>query len=148
MVVVTREEYEAAGREGEKIPVAVAARYNRADRKLEISFAHGVDIAVPIVLIQEFHLMAKWPTPFQLSRIEIWGAGSSLYFPHLDELVWATGLLKGVYGTKIWMEEMTRATSSARARARRKLIRAKGRQTGRSRVKAAAPLLVQLERTA
>lgn len=148
MVVFTREEYEAAGRAGEKVPVAVAAHYNRSNRKLEISYAHGVDIAVPIVLIQEFHFMAKWPTPSQLALIEIWGAGSSIYFPRLDEAVWAPGLLIGAYGSKIWMEEVTRATAPLRARARTKIIRAKGRQTGRLRQRSAAPLLIELERRA
>jgi hypothetical protein len=147
MVVFTREEYEAAGRAGEKIPVAVAAHYNRTSRKLEISYAHGVDIAVPIVLIQEFHFMESWPTPTQLARIEIWGAGSSIYFPRLDEAVWAPGLLNGAYGSKIWMEDITRATSALRARARARIVREKGRQTGLLRQRSATPLEMELERT-
>lgn len=148
MAVFTREEYEAAGRAGEKVPVAVAARYNRTNRKLEISYAHGVEIAVPIVLIQEFHFMAKWPTPSQLARIEIWGAGSSIYFPRLDEAVWAPGLLNGAYGSKIWMEDMTRVTAPLRAQARARIIRAKGRQTGLLRQKSATALELELERRA
>jgi hypothetical protein len=148
MVDITREEYEAAGRSGARIPVAVAARYNRANRKLEISFAHGVDIAVPVAYIQDFHLMPKWPTPWQLAKAEIEGAGWSIYFPRLDEAVWAPGLLNGVYGTKIWMDDLSRATASLRARARAKIARAKGRRARRLCKRAALPRATQLERTA
>jgi hypothetical protein len=142
MVSFSQEELDAATEAGEKIPVAVAARYRRSDRKLEIIFAHGVEVAVPVVFIQDFYLMAKWPTPSQLSKIEIWGAGSSLYFPLLDEFIWAIGLLNGVYGSDIWMEGVTRATASLRARASAKLVRRKGRQARRPwrKLVASAPL--------
>ncbi|WP_052391740.1 DUF2442 domain-containing protein [Paraburkholderia bannensis] len=148
MALFTREQYEAAGRAGERVPVAVAARYNRTNRKLEISYAHGVDIAVPIILIQEFHFMPTWPTPSQLARIEIWGAGSSIYFPRLGEAVWAPGLLNGAYGSKIWMEEVTLATAPLRAKARARIVREKGRQTGLLRQKSTTPLELELERRA
>ncbi len=140
MAMFSREELAAATKAGEKIPVAVAARYNRTDRKLEISFAHGVDIAVPIALIQEFHLMPKWPTPWQLAKTEIWGAGWSIYFPRLDEAVWAPGLLNGLYGSKIWMEELTCATASLRSRARAKIRRTNSRRARRACRKPGKPL--------
>ncbi|HEV3427940.1 MAG TPA: hypothetical protein VG320_08680 [Paraburkholderia sp.] len=146
MAMFSTEVLDAASAAGEKVPVAVAARYNRTNRKLEISYAHGVDIAVPIILIQEFHFMAKWPTPSQLARIEIWGAGSSIYFPRLDEAVWAPGLLNGAYGSKVWMEDMTRATALLRAKARARIVREKGRQTGLLRQRSTVRLEQELER--
>jgi hypothetical protein len=138
MATITRDQFEAATRAGQESPIAVAARYSRTRGKLEITFANGVDIGVPVTLIQDFHLLEKWPTASQLSEVEIWGAGQAVFFPRIDLLVWAPGLLQGLYGTKLWMRELARGMGSVTSPAKAAAARENGRKGGRPRKKAAA----------
>lgn len=133
MATIAREQFEAATRAGQESPVAVAARYSRTHGKLEIMFANGVNIGVPVALIQDFHLLEKWPTAAQLSEVEIWGGGQAVYFPRLDLLVWAPGLLQGLYGSKLWMRELARGMGSVTSPAKAAAARANGRKGGRPR---------------
>ncbi|MDR3101452.1 MAG: DUF2442 domain-containing protein [Paraburkholderia sp.] len=133
MVDISREQFEAATRAAQESPVVVAARYSRTQRKLEVAFANGVSIAVPIALIQDFQMLEKPPTAAQLSELEIWGGGQSVYFPRLDLLVWAPGLLQGVYGSRAWMRELARGMGSVTSPAKAAAARANGRKGGRPR---------------
>ncbi|WP_310630084.1 DUF2442 domain-containing protein [Paraburkholderia sp.] len=130
---IGREQFDAATRAAQESPVAVAARYSRAHHKLEVSFANGVDLAVPIALIQDLRMLEPAPTPAQLAEVEIWGGGQSIYFPRLDESVWAPGLLSGVYGTKLWMRDVARQMGSVTSPAKAAAARENGRKGGRPR---------------
>jgi hypothetical protein len=130
---IGREQFGAAAGAAQESPVAVAARYSRTHHKLEVSFANGVDIAVPIALIQDLQMLAQAPTPAQLAEVEIWGGGQSIYFPRLDESVWAPGLLRGVYGTKLWMRDLARQMGSVKSPAKAAAARENGRKGGRPR---------------
>lgn len=135
MVDISHEQFDAATRAAQESPVAVAARYIRTHRKLEVAFANGVSIAVPIGLIQDFQMLETPPTAAQLAEVEIWGGGQSVYFPRLDLLVWAPGLLQGVYGSKAWMRELARGMGSVTSPAKAAAARANGRKGGRPRKK-------------
>ncbi|WP_321901328.1 DUF2442 domain-containing protein [Paraburkholderia tropica] len=130
---IGREQFDAAAGAAQASPVAVAARYSRTHHKLEVSFANGVDIAVPIALIQDLQMLAHAPTPAQLADVEIWGGGQSIYFPRLDESVWAPGLLSGIYGTKLWMRDLARQMGSVKSPAKAAAARENGRKGGRPR---------------
>ncbi|WP_322030706.1 DUF2442 domain-containing protein [Paraburkholderia sp. J76] len=137
MVSISKKQIAAAREAGAQSPVAVSARYSRARARLDIEFASGVAIGVPVELIQELQSLARAPTAAQLAEVEIWGGGQSLYLPRLDLLLWAPGLLQGVFGTQEWMRELARAMGSSTSPAKAAAARANGRKGGRPRKQAA-----------
>ncbi|MFX1695449.1 hypothetical protein [Paraburkholderia sp. A1RO-5L] len=70
---------------------------------------------------------------------EIWGAGQTIYFPQLDLLVWALGLLQGFYGPKAWMRELARAMGSVTSPAKAAAARANGRKAVGGRARSRPP---------
>jgi hypothetical protein len=133
MVNISNEQIEAAREAGAQSPVVVSAGYNGTQARLEIGFANGVYLAVPIALIEELQTLSAPPTAAQLSEVEIWGGGQSVYFPQLDLSLWAPGLLQGVFGTRAWMRELARGMGSATSPAKAAAARANGRKGGRPR---------------
>jgi hypothetical protein len=134
MVNISDKQIAQAREAGAQNPVVVFARYSRTHARLQIGFANGVCLAVPVALIQELQTHEPRPTAAQLAEVEIWGGGQSIYFPKLDLSLWAPGLLHGVFGTREWMTSelargMGRVTSPAKAAA----ARANGRKGGRPR---------------
>ena len=123
-----------ARKAGAQRPVAVSARSSRTHARLEVKFANGVGVAVPVALIQELQMLERKPTAAQLADVEIWGGGQSIYFPRLDLLLWPPGLLHGVFGTQEWMRELARAMGSATSPAKAAEARANGRKGGRPRM--------------
>ena len=133
MVSISKKQITEARKAGAQSPAAVSARYSRKHARLEIEFANGVGLAVPVALIQELQALGRAPSAAQLTEVEVWGGGQSIYFPRLDLLVWAPGLLQGVFGTQEWMRELARAMGSATSPAKAAAARANGRKGGRPR---------------
>lgn len=77
-------------------------------------------------------------TPSQLSRVEIVGGGTGLYWPELDADLYVPALLQGIYGTKLWMAKIGSRGGSATSPAKKKAARANGKLGGRPRRNAAA----------
>jgi hypothetical protein len=130
---ISNEQIEAAREAGAQSPVLVSAAYDGTQARLEIGFANGVYLAVPVALIEELQTLGSPPTAAQLSEVEIWGGGQSVYFPQLDLSLWAPGLLQGVFGTRAWMRELARGMGSATSPAKAAAARANGRKGGRPR---------------
>lgn len=135
MVSISHEQITRAREAGARSPVVVSARYSRAHARLEIEFANGVYLAVPVALIQDLQMLEPRPSASQLAEVEVevWGGGQSVYFPRLDLSLWAPGLLQGVFGTRGWMRELARGMGSATSPAKAAAARANGRKGGRPR---------------
>jgi hypothetical protein len=133
MANITAAEIAAARKRGAEEPTIESARFIRAGRKLEVSFAHGVKITVPVSLIQEFSQAERAPTLAELADIEVSGAGASLYWPRLDIGLWGPGLLQGIFGTRTWMREIARGMGSIRSPAKAAASRENGKKGGRPR---------------
>ncbi len=106
---------------------AIAARYDKATRRVMVELANGVTLLVPARLIQGLQEGA----PKDLAEIEILGAGSGLYWPKLEVDISVAGLLAGVFGTKEWMSELGRAGGKVSSEAKRSAARANGALGGR-----------------
>ena len=107
---------------------ATAARYDHKANRLIVSLHNGVEVAVPVHLLQG---LAE-ATPSHLSKIEITPSGLGLHWPDIDADVYVPGLLAGTFGTKSWMasilgEKGGRVRSSAKTDAARE----NGRKGGR-----------------
>ena len=77
-------------------------------------------------------------TQEQLARVEIVGGGTGLHWPDLDADLYVPALLRGVYGTKLWMAKIGKRGGAARSNAKKRAARANGRLGGRPRRDATA----------
>ena len=81
---------------------AVVARYDAPSGRLVVSLHNGVELAVPVRLVEGL----SGVDPADLAEIEITPGGLGLHWPHLDADVYVPGLMAGVYGTRRWMDRL------------------------------------------
>ncbi|MFZ0392932.1 MAG: DUF2442 domain-containing protein [Terracidiphilus sp.] len=105
-VVATDAEIEAGIRQARvlsKYDQRVArASYSARNRRLSLRMENGTLLTIPIKLLQGL----SEASPSELSRIELLGHGTGLYWPALDVAHLVSGLLAGVYGSAKWMREL------------------------------------------
>ncbi len=107
---------------------AVAARFDKRSGRLIVELNTGVELAVPVRLVQE---IATAPAD-ALSEIEITTTGLGLHWPRLDADVYVPGLMQGIFGTKQWMAQHLGSRGEAsRTEAKAAAARADGRKGGR-----------------
>ncbi|CAE6967897.1 hypothetical protein [Paraburkholderia domus] len=87
--------------------------YRRAGRRIEIEDEHAVTIAVPMPMFQEFIFPYERPTEADRRKVEIWGAGTTVFFPRLESTLDAHATLRGIFGSREWMD--THATHAGAA---------------------------------
>lgn len=138
MVSITAAEMAAARKRGEEQPLIVGVRFIRSSRKVEVSYAHGVTITVPVALLQDFNMLERDPTLAELADVQVDGGGTSIYWPRLDIGLWEPGLLQGLLGTKAWMRELARSMGSIKSPAKAAASRVNGKKGGRPRKTPAA----------
>lgn len=112
---------------------ATAARYDMTSARLIVSIHNGVELAIPVRLVEEL----SDADPADLSEIEITPSGLGLHWPRLDADVYVPGLLSGAFGSRQWMAAQLgaqggRSSTPAKATA----ARANGAKGGRPRKQA------------
>ncbi|WP_029005066.1 DUF2442 domain-containing protein [Azorhizobium doebereinerae] len=109
---------------------AVSARFDRRTSRLVVRLGTGVEIAVPVGLVEGLAGASK----DDLAEIEISPAGLGLHWPKLDADVYVPALLQGVFGSKTWMaQQLGSAGGRARTAAKAASSRENGRKGGRPR---------------
>lgn len=92
-------------------PVALAASFDEARRRIVIELADGRAYAFPPHLVEDL----AGADPADLEEIVVDGAGLNLHWPRLEVDLFVPDLISGVFGTKAWMERRARFTGSAAA---------------------------------
>ena len=69
----------------------------------------------------------------QLARVEIVGGGTGLHWPDLDADLYVPALLRGIYGSELWMAKIGRRGGLARSISKKQAARANGKLGGRPR---------------
>lgn len=113
-VVTTDAEIDAAIRQARAFSKydnkVVRAVYSPRTDRLSLRMENGVTHSIPRKLLQG---LADAPTR-DLSRIELLGHGTGLYWPALDVGHSVSGLLAGVYGSAKWMQKLRADSSRSR----------------------------------
>lgn len=112
------------------VPHAVSARFIRTRRALHVVLSNGVEITVPVDLLQGL----QGASLSDLSEIEMTPLGTGLHWPRLDADILVEGLIHGVYGSKRWMAaQMGRLGGSSVSEAKSAAARRNGAKGGRPR---------------
>lgn len=112
------------------VPHAVSARLIRARRALHVTLSNGVEMSVPVDLLQDLHDASL----NDLAEIEITPLGNGLHWPRLDADVLVEGLIHGIYGSRSWMAaQMGRVGGSSASPAKAAAARRNGAKGGRPR---------------
>ena len=132
-MTITEKEFvqaEARMKEQREAGHAVSARYDRDSGRIVVSLNTGVELAVPVTLVEGLADAA----PADLADIEISPAGLGLYWPRLDADVYIPGLLQGELGSSGWMaRQLGSQGGRARSAAKASASRENGRKGGRPR---------------
>ena len=91
---------------------AISAEYRGHRRQLKITLSDGSEHLIPIDRLQ----MERWngnaietlprPNDSQLTTVKVWGGGSSILFPDIEQVFLVEDLVIGRYGDRKWMSEM------------------------------------------
>lgn len=132
--MVTRSEIELANQKGERMrsgfPHAVAARYDRHNRKVVIELSSRLTLSFSPADAQGL----ENARPSELEVIELSPSGFGIHFPKLDADLYVPGLLEGLMGSKKWMAaRLGQLGGRSRSRAKKAASRANGKLGGRPR---------------
>lgn len=99
----------------EETRLAIAAEYLSESRELKITLNDGSKHLWPVDRLE----MEAWtgdgfealtrPSDEDLSDVQVWGGGSSVYWQKLKQVFEVDELLAGIYGCSAWMESLTLA---------------------------------------
>ena len=117
------------------MPRAVAAHYDRKNKRIVIQLSSNLDVSFSPENAQGLERAAA----SQLGKIEISPSGLGIYFPKLDADLYLPALLEGFFGSKKWMAaRLGHAGGKSRSLAKKAASRANGRLGGRPKRKTRA----------
>jgi hypothetical protein len=139
----TDEEIEAQYRQGEKAyeriaesgRYAVSAKYDRGSDRVIVELANGTAFLFPPAIAQGL----GGATPAELDQVEVSPGGLALNWDNLDTGFTVEGLLNGIFGTRVWMEQVREAGrkgGKVSSEAKTAAARANGKKGGRPRKRA------------
>ena len=85
-----------------------SVEYNRERQAIELFLSDGASLSMPVSRIQ-FDGSNNRPTEAQLSAVQRWGGGNSIYFESLSEVFFLEDLKDGIYGDRTWMDSLAAA---------------------------------------
>ena len=85
-----------------------SVEYNRERQAIDLHLSDGASLSVPVSRIQ-IDGPENRPSETQLSEVQRWGGGNSIYFESLSEVLFLEDLKDGIYGDRAWMESLAAA---------------------------------------
>jgi Protein of unknown function (DUF2442) len=121
----------ARGREMLKTePRAVAALYDKDERRVAVDLINGSTYIFPVALAQELNGAAD----DDLDEVIVDSMGFNLHWPRLDADIYVPALVAGIFGTKRWMEQaLARRAGQSKSPAKAAAARENGKKGGRPR---------------
>ena len=83
-------------------PKAAAVRFERQSKRLVIELKSGVVLMIPTELVQG---LRDAPAD-RIEEVELWMEGMYLHWEKLDVDFEVSSLMRGVFGTRKWMEKL------------------------------------------
>lgn len=108
-------------------PMASRASYDPECREIIVEFSNGAKFIFPSEQAQGL----QGATDEQLSKIDIFPSGTGLRWPDLDVDLSIPHLMEGIFGTKLWMKEMTARGGHSTSGAKKAAARENGKKGGR-----------------
>jgi hypothetical protein len=109
--------------------LALSARYDRKTKRLRIELVSGVEISIPIALLEG---LSDQPGAV-IETVLVDGGGYTLTWPSLDVDLAVPDLIAGCFGSRAWMSALARRGGSASTPAKRRAARENGKKGGRPR---------------
>lgn len=112
-------------------PRAKWARYDRKRGRVVVELTNGCAFAFPPDLAQGL----RGASPADLADVKIDLDGEGLHWERLDADLLVPELLRGVFGSRRWMQEIGRTLGSMRSAAKARASRINGLKGGRPRTR-------------
>jgi hypothetical protein len=108
---------------------AIAARFDRAHRRLHVTLANGAALLVPVDLISTLRNVPD----MVLAQVETTSAGFGLAWEAINQDILITGLVRLALGRRMLLQASGAAGGASRSAAKVKASRRNGRKGGRPR---------------
>jgi hypothetical protein len=120
-----------AARKPEKMETVCAldARYHPSNELVEVRLNNGCRFSFPAQMGQGL----KGASADDLARVEVMPGGLSLHWESLDADLTVEAMMRGVFGTRQWMQALGRAGGLAKSEAKAAAVRENGKKGGRPR---------------
>jgi hypothetical protein len=110
-------------------PQAESVKFDKDNNLIMLYLTNGCVFGFPPDLIKELRA-AK---PAEIAQAELTSLGTGVFWENLDADYTVSGLLNGVFGTKVWMKELGRKGGSVKSAAKREAAKINGAKGGRPR---------------
>ncbi len=115
--------------EDDNEPRADFVDFDHEKRLMIIRLVNGRRVVIPVEDIQGL----SHATPEQLDQWGMHGEGFGMEWPGLGVAYRIGGLLEGLYGNQLWMEELRRRGGASKSEAKQAAARVNGAKGGRPR---------------
>lgn len=108
-------------------PQVKRVEYENTTRRFIIVLKNDVQFSIPIALIQGLASASAE----EIADVRIGPRGASLHWERLDVDLSVTGLLAGIFGTRLWMSSIGRQGGGVTSSAKQEASRLNGKKGGR-----------------
>jgi hypothetical protein len=110
-------------------PRVESARYDKKSGRIVINLQNGTTFMVPVAMLEGFSNASTE----ELADVQVTPSRAGLHWERIDADFSVPALLKGVFGSKMWMSDIGKTGGSATSEAKALAAKENGRKGGRPR---------------